>query len=61
MLVNRWRKGNTSTLGEYKLEQPLWKIVENFFQKLKKKKKKKKTRKFNNSTSDIHLKKNDYF
>ena len=41
MLVSRWRKENTSTLGEYKLEQPLWKIVENFFQKLKKRKKKK--------------------
>ena len=49
-----WRKENPSTPGEYKLEQPLWKIVQNFFQKLKKKRKKRKT---SNSTSSIHLRK----
>ena len=41
MLVSMWRKENPSTSGEYKLEQLLWKIVQKFFQKLKKKKERK--------------------
>ena len=46
MLVSMWRKENPRTPGEYKLEQLLWKIVQNFFQKLKKKKKEKKNQQF---------------
>ena len=42
MLVSMWRKENPSIPGEYKLEQPLWKIVQNFFRKLKKRKGKEK-------------------